>query len=96
MAENRWNNDDFEGEPFEFDGHPYLFEPEYTDEELRERDERAARERQRAADATTDLAPRESGGVPATVVRFCQQKMSVDVAGNGTFWGMKLRKLVWH
>ena len=62
MAENRWNNDDFEGEPFEFDGHPYLFEPEYTDEELRERDERAARERQRAADATTDLAPARTSG----------------------------------
>ena len=54
MAENRENN-----EPFDFDGRPYLFKPEYSDEELRERDERAARERRRAEDAaaTADLAP---------------------------------------
>ena len=62
MAENRWNNDKFEDEPFEFDGRLYLFESEYTDEELRERDERAARERQRAAAATTDLAPARTSG----------------------------------
>ena len=50
MAENRENN-----EPFDFDGRPYLFKPEYSDEELRERDERAARERRRAKDAPQPL-----------------------------------------
>ncbi|KAL0169229.1 hypothetical protein M9458_033825, partial [Cirrhinus mrigala] len=36
-----------EDETFEFDGRPYLFEPEYTEEELRERRERREIERQR-------------------------------------------------
>ena len=31
---------------FEYDGRPYLFEPEYTDEELREMEEQTRRERE--------------------------------------------------
>ena len=39
-----------EDEPFHYDGHPYLFEPEYTDEELLQTQEltRIATEGQRA------------------------------------------------
>ncbi|MDF4425287.1 hypothetical protein P3447_27140, partial [Vibrio parahaemolyticus] len=40
---------DFVEEEFdfaEFDGHPYLFEPEYTDKELRETEKRRRRERE--------------------------------------------------
>ncbi|KAL0152348.1 hypothetical protein M9458_052071 [Cirrhinus mrigala] len=53
-----------EDETFEFDGRPYLFEPEYTEEELRERRERREIERQRAEEAAASRAttqPRITG-----------------------------------
>ena len=90
MEEGREYNENFEDEPFAFDGHPCLFKPEYTDEELRERDERAARDRRRAGDAVanTDPAPAQTSGK--------WWKKSVDIAGNGTFCRMELRTVVWR
>ncbi|MDG2555406.1 hypothetical protein P7M41_25755 [Vibrio parahaemolyticus] len=57
---------DFVEEEFdfaEFDGRPYLFEPEYTDEELREIEERRRRERE--AQQVED----ERGGMAAARLR---------------------------
>ncbi len=46
-----------EDEAFAFEGHPCLFEPEYTDEELREMDlQRAERERASVAAAAPEAA----------------------------------------
>ncbi|MDF4316857.1 hypothetical protein P3375_25695 [Vibrio parahaemolyticus] len=82
---------DFMEEEFdfaEFDGRPYLFEPEYTDEELREIEERRKRDdtgrgRQRRNGCWKDLAL-EIGGVPVNAVPQCPQKGNASVARNGT------------
>lgn len=50
------DSDDDDDEPFAYGARPYLYEPEYTEEELRERDEREARERQLAEDAAAAIA----------------------------------------
>ena len=53
--------EDIDDEPFEFDGSPYLFVPEYTDEELLAlENERAEREAQRAEQAEAASRPRTS------------------------------------
>lgn len=57
VQSNRYFFGDYEDDGL-FGTMPYLYEPEYTEEELRERDEREARERQLAEEAQTQ--PRTS------------------------------------
>ena len=53
--------EEIDDEPYEFDGRPYLFEPEYTDEELLAlENERVDREAQRAEQAVVASRPRTS------------------------------------
>ena len=46
MADYSEEFQEIDNKLFQFDGRPYLFEPEYTDEELQELRERAKRQRE--------------------------------------------------
>ncbi len=74
-------------ETVDFDGCPYLYELEYTDEELFEIEERAGRESERERDGqrkTNQLLLKgskfwETGGVPVGAVTQCPQRMNAFV-----------------
>ncbi len=53
-----WLPDDLE---FQFDGRPYLYEPEYTDEQLQDLEERERREREELVEAEESLPDRRAG-----------------------------------
>ena len=71
---------------FEFDGCPYRFEPEFTDEELHERRMRRERDEQLAREQQTEARPRLNANWWWLVdsVRLWQQKRSVFAAQSGT------------
>ena len=70
--------EDIDDEPFEFDGSPYLFKPEYTDEELFTlENERTEIEAQRAEQA--EAASRPGGALVDVVSKWIQKRKAYAV-----------------
>lgn len=55
------NDSDYDIDDFEYDGRPYRFEPEYTDEEIMERRKQREAEEQRDQERQAAARPRQEG-----------------------------------
>ena len=81
MDYERWLLED----ALDFDGRGYRFEPEFTQEELREMEARATE----APEAPAEAVPPGSraGGVPVGSAGRCRRKSKVGAARSGTLCG---------
>lgn len=82
---------DDEEEQLHFSNEPYMYEPEYTDEELREMDlQRVERESASAQAAAAEAAGRTEepgiGGVSADIANQWRTRRNVFAAGSGTWF----------